>query len=168
MRLPWVAISVVGWVIVALYSSVPTSYWYELNSVTMTDRYVEPEDERARSTLDRIIEVDRSINHAFQGWYRVEEHLQIGERWLAVAACENTSAVQYRLDSELPPDITVGWWAWGDCDVLPRVAVRNEAQRAYRMCTWVEIEIIPFVSFFRKSITPVCTEAYEGRTIPRG
>lgn len=167
MKLPWVAITVVGWAIVAIYSAVPTSHWYELRSVEMTDRFVEPETGPVTG-LDRIIEVDRSINAAFQGWYRVEEHLLVNDRWLAVAACENTSAVQYRLDSELPPEITVGWWAWGDCNVLPRVAVRNEAERIYRMCTWVEIEILPFISFFRKSIDPICTEQYRGRNIPRG
>lgn len=162
MKFPWLAMSIIGWVIVLAYSLVPTSNWYELESVEMTADYAMTKD----GILSRVINVDRTIHKPFKGWYRVEEQVLLNEKWLAVIACENVFPVQYRPDAELPPEITVDWWTWGDCSVLPAVSFVKPAEESYRLCTWVEIEIVPLLSFLRKRIEPVCTNAYQGRSVP--
>lgn len=162
MKLPWLMISILGWIFLFWYSSIPAETWYDLRSVSVTDIYEDPEDPSSRKLI-----VSRSINRPFRGWYEVEEQLHVTEdTWLTTASCKNKSPVNYRSDAALPEHLTVGWWTWGECESYPRVFIDNPDSKTYRLCTWVSIEVIPDFQFLRKTLGPVCSNTYKGRALP--
>lgn len=161
MKLPWLPLSLIGWAIVVGFSYIPTTYWYELKFVNVTNSYSMTEE----GYLTRVLEVERSINNSFRGWYHVEEQVQLDDGWFSLTVCNNERVVPYRKDAGLPDPVTVEWWAYGHCDTLPKPLKFKE--QTFRLCTWVSIEIFPFISPLRKSTEPVCSQPYKNRAIPR-
>lgn len=103
----------------------PSTIWYELRSVVVTDDYT--------AEGQRIVLIDRSINRSFYGEWRVEEQKRIGDHFTTVQLCEADN--YYLADKGLPEIVTLDWWKGENC----RPANPQFAPGEYRICTWVTI-----------------------------
>lgn len=86
----------------------PASWWLEISSVRVADGI------EGRPVL---MHVERTINRDFTGtWGVTVRELQDTGTYVACAA---SAVSDYRIGSDLPEVVTLGWWTNGRCETLP-------------------------------------------------
>lgn len=157
--LPWGRIMIATWLIIISYGLAPTSFWFVLHSVEVTDQHLGPP-----SPATRIMNIRREIKHSFTGTYRVEEQRLQKDGWLTVSACESPKPIPYEPFRSLPDPVQASWWSYGKCGAVPDTPALPDAY--LRLCT--THQIIPWRTFpmLSKWTRPVCSNTYRGRILP--
>ena len=121
---------IIGWAVLLLALPLwPASFWFEVNSVIVTDSYTEKGH--------RIIDVDREVKREFYGKWRVEEQLKVaGSGYVTVQICEADS--HYRPEKGMPAPITLEWWKGNRCRF--EWPYYRLIEGTYRICTYWMIE----------------------------
>ena len=162
MKLPWITISLIGWALIAIYVRVPTSAFYELRDVYVTDEYALLEDGKPH----RVMTATRDIKANFYSDYQVDELAQLSNgKFVSVRSCRTVNPVRYRVDNDLPEITTVDWWTWGRCDSYPPIYGVNYKTGKFKMCTWHTIYFLPELPFLKKTTEAVCSNLYTGRAL---
>jgi hypothetical protein len=156
--LPWWTISLVVFVLLAIYSARDPQSWYRLDYVEVTDRFLVPGDWKTR-----VLEVDREILQPFTARYQVDEFAILKNGWLRVKSCLAPTSLNYVPTAALPKPITMAWWVYGECNGVLDSQVDDRGE--FVLCTSVHIQIIPWLPMFTRQSVPTCTEPYRGRAI---
>ena len=109
IKLNTVFFSVIGaaWVLLISASLWPTSYWFEVDVITVEDAKVgEPV----------IMTVDRNIKRPFYAEWTVTVREAVADGY--VIRCLSKAATDYRVDATFPDPLTLSWWANSECDGL--------------------------------------------------
>ena len=86
----------------------PASWWLELDSVRVADGVV---------GQPVVMHVQRTIHRDFTGTWGVT--VRALEDTGTFVACAASAVSDYRIGSDLPEVITLGWWTNGRCETLP-------------------------------------------------
>lgn len=144
------------WGLVTLIAVFPTSFYYQMHSVEVTDKYKKPDQPGTR-----ILILDRTIRFPFQGEYRVEEQYKKHDMaYLTTATCYSPKIVEYSPDKTPPVPPDVNWWTYGPCDGTPPVFTPLDG--TYRLCTWHRVLML---GLYWKWADPVCSPDYQGKTV---
>jgi len=86
----------------------PASWWLEISSVRVADGI------EGRPVL---MHVERTIHRDFTGTWGVT--VRALEESRMHIACAASAVTDYRIGSDLPEAVTLGWWTNGRCETLP-------------------------------------------------
>lgn len=86
----------------------PASWWLEIDSVRVADGV---------SGQPVVMHVQRTIHRDFTGTWGVT--IRALEESRMHIACAASAVTDYRIGSDLPDVVTLGWWTNGQCRTLP-------------------------------------------------
>ena len=86
----------------------PAAWWFEVESVRVADGV---------SGQPVFMHVQRTIHRDFTGTWGVTVRLL--EDKGTYVACAASAVTDYRIGSDLPEVVTLGWWTNGQCKTLP-------------------------------------------------
>ena len=99
----------IGWLLTLAVTHLwPASYWLEVNSVRVADSQV---------NKPVVMYIDRKIHKDFVGTWGVT--VRALENTGTYVTCAASAVSDYRIGTDLPEVITLGWWTNGRCETLP-------------------------------------------------